>query len=72
MARFLHLPIYKKSFSLLVVIEDIVLNMERKARYTIWQDLRNIFREFIVNITRVNSMDIKDRLVYDSRLLITC
>ena len=54
MARFTHLSIYKKSFSLLVKLENIVINMQRKARYTIWADIRNIFRSFLVNITRVN------------------
>jgi hypothetical protein len=68
MARFTHLPIYKKSFSLLLVIEDLVLNMERKSRYTIGSDLRNIFREFIVNITRVNSLENNLRREYIDKM----
>ncbi len=62
MARFSHLPIYKKSFQVLVYIEDLVINMEKRSRYTIWADLRNITREFVVNIARVNSLDTKYRL----------
>ena len=62
MARFSHLPIYKASFNLLVYIEDIVIYMEKKARYTIWSDLRNITREFVVSIARVNTMKSTQRL----------
>jgi len=58
MARFKHLPIYKKSFQLLVQIEQIVINMERKSRYTIGEDLRNITRNFVVSIAIVNSMEL--------------
>ena len=68
MARFTHLPIYKKSFNLLVIIEDLVLSMPRKSRYTIWSDLRNIFRSFIVNITRVNGLELKYRKVYIEKM----
>ena len=64
MARFEHLPIYKKAFRLLVVVEDIVMNMQRKARYTIWTDLRNISRDFVVSIARINSMEIQERKNY--------
>ena len=56
MARFTHLPIYKKSFALLVIIEDIVLSMERRSRFTIGADLRNNFRAFVVLITKSNSI----------------
>jgi len=68
MARFTHLPIYKKSFWLLVVLEEIVISMERKSRYTIWSDLRNIFRSFITNITRVNWLENKFRKTYIDKM----
>ena len=68
MARFTHLPIYKKSFNLLVMIEDLVVSMPRKSRYTIWSDLRNIFRSFIINITRVNGLELKYRKVYIEKM----
>ncbi len=61
MARFSHLPIYQKSFALLVSIEDTVLRMERRARYTIGADLRNIMRSFVVCIARVNTLEVSAR-----------
>lgn len=61
MARFTHLPIYKKSFWLLVMIEQIVMNMQRKSRYTIWEDLRTISKNFVISIARVNSMELSER-----------
>ena len=64
MARFEHLPIYKKAFRFLVIIEEIVMNMQKKSRYTLWADLRNISRNFVVSIARINSMEIKDRKNY--------
>ncbi|MDQ7010060.1 MAG: four helix bundle protein [Candidatus Gracilibacteria bacterium] len=68
MARFTHLPIYKKSFGLLVMIEELVLSMERKSRYTIGSDLRNIFRSFITNISRVNGLENKYRKAYIEKM----
>lgn len=59
MVKFIHLPTYKKSFWFTVVIEDLVLNIERKSIYIMGSDLRNIFRGFIINTTRINSLENK-------------
>ena len=72
MARFEHLPIYKKSFILLVDIEKMVLNMQKRSRYTIWEDLRNLTRQFVVWITRLNSISEKEsRLNYTKTMFDT-
>jgi len=55
MAKYEHLPIYKKSMDLAVHIHDCIKNFSRYNKYTIGTDLRNISREIMKLIVRANS-----------------
>jgi hypothetical protein len=56
MARYEHLPIYKKAMELALYFEQIVRNFSRYNKYTIGSDLRNKSREIACHIMRANSM----------------
>lgn len=55
MARYEHLPIYKKTFDLLLYFEKIVRKFSRYDKYTIGADLRNTTRAILKLIVRANS-----------------
>jgi hypothetical protein len=55
MARYDHLPIYKKAFDLTVYFDKIVRNFSRYNKYTYGTDLRNSAREILKIIVRANN-----------------
>lgn len=54
MARYEHLPIYRKAFDLLVWLENAVRNFPRYYKYSLGQDLRNSARGIVRSIVRAN------------------
>ena len=59
MARYEHLPIYKKAFDLVLYFEKIVRNFSRYNKYTFGTDLRNLSREILKRIIRANNANEK-------------
>jgi len=55
MARYEHLPIYKKAFDLTVYFEKVVAGFSRYHKYTLGTELRNRSREIVLTIIRANS-----------------
>ncbi len=47
MARYEHLPIYKKAFDLFLYFEKIVRKFSRYDKYTLGADLRNTTRSVL-------------------------
>ena len=60
MARYEHLPIYKKAMDLAVYIENAVKGFSRYHKYSIGADLRNLTRRVVTLIISANSKE--DRL----------
>ena len=55
MARYEHLPIYKKAFDLALYFENVVAGFSRYHKYTLGTELRNRSRGLVLAITRANS-----------------
>ena len=55
MARYEHLPIYKKAMDVAVYFEKAVAGFSRYHKYTIGTDLRNKSREIVGLIVKANS-----------------
>jgi len=55
MARYEHLPIYKKAFDLAVHFEKVAARFSRYHKYTLGTELRNRSREIVLSIIRANS-----------------
>jgi hypothetical protein len=55
MARYEHLPIYKKAMDLTVYFEKIVRNFTRYHKYTLGSELREKSREIVALIIKANS-----------------
>ena len=55
MARYEHLPIYKKAFDLALYFENVVAGFSRYHKYTLGTELRNRSRGLVLKITRANS-----------------
>ena len=62
MARYEHLPIYKKAFDFAKYIDKIVRNFSRYNKYTYGTELRNLSREILKDIIRANNA--KDKTSY--------
>ena len=60
MARYEHLPIYKKAMDLTVFFEKIVRNSSRYNKYTLGSELREKSRQIVELIIKANST--KERL----------
>jgi len=54
-ARYEHLPIYKKAFDLFLYFEKIVRKLSRYDKYTLEADLRNYARSVLKLIVRAKS-----------------
>jgi hypothetical protein len=55
MARYEHLPIYKKAFDLAAHMEKVVAGFSRYHKYTLGTELRNRSREIVLVIIKANS-----------------
>ena len=60
MARYEHLPIYKKAMELAVYLQNSVRNFSRYNKYSIGTDLRDLSRRILRLIIRANSARQKD------------
>ncbi len=54
MARYEHLPIYKKAMDLTVYFEKIVRNFSRYNKYTLGSELREKSRQIVELIIKTN------------------
>ena len=52
MAKYEHLPIYKKAMELSLYLQNIVRNFSRYNKYTIGSELRDLSRQIILLIIR--------------------
>jgi len=55
MARYEHLPIYKKAYDLNVYFEKVVRGFSRYHKYTLGTELRNGAREMVKLIMQANN-----------------
>lgn len=55
MARYEHLPIYKKAMDVAIHFEKVVAGFSRYHKYTLGTELRNKSREIVGMIVRANS-----------------
>jgi hypothetical protein len=55
MARYEHLPIYKKAMELAVYLQNTVRNFSRYNKYSIGADLREMSRRILLLVIRANS-----------------
>ena len=55
MARYDHLPIYKRGFDLLIWTEQCVRGFSRYHKYTLGSDLRNSVRDALKTIVEANN-----------------
>ncbi len=63
MARYEHLPIYKKAMELGLYLQETVRNFSRYNKYTIGSDLRNLSLDIIKRVIRANSSRNKTELL---------
>ena len=66
-ARYEHLPIYKKAMDLTIYFEKIVRNFSRYNKYTMGSDLREKSREIVGLIIKANSTTVKRPLLLELR-----
>ena len=59
MARYEHLPLYKKAMELVIYLQGTVRNFSRYDKYSIGSDLRDLSREILRMIIRANSLSEK-------------
>lgn len=55
MARYEHLPIYKKAMDLTIYFEKVVRNFSRYHKYTLGSELRDRSREVVGLVIKANS-----------------
>ena len=55
MARYEHLPIYKKAMELSIYLQNMVRNFSRYNKYSIGTDLRDLSRHILLLVIRANS-----------------
>ena len=70
MARYEHLPIYKKAVELAVYLQGVVRNFSRYNKYSIGAELRDLSRKIILLIIRANSYHDKSEIL--TELVETC
>lgn len=67
MARYEHLPIYKKAMDVAIYMEKVVTGFSRYHKYTLGTDLRNKSREIVSLIVKANSSQKKLLILHDLR-----
>ena len=63
MARYEHLPIYRKGMELCVYLESTVRHFSRYHKYTLGTELRDTAREILRLIVRANSRTEKQKVL---------
>ena len=61
MAKYEHLPIFRKSMELSLYLESIVRNFSRYHKYTVGAELRDLSRGVVRSIVRANSAQDKQK-----------
>ena len=67
MARYEHVPIYKKAMDLTIYFEKIVRNFSRYNKYTLGSELRTLSRDIVRLIVKANSAREKLPILYELR-----
>ncbi len=67
MARYEHLPIYKKAMDLTIYFEKVVRNFSRYHKYTLGSELREKSRKIVELIIKANSATAKRPLLLELR-----
>ena len=67
MARYEHLPIYKKSMDLTIYFEKIVRNFSRYHKYTLGSELRDKSRAVVGLIIKANSTVERISILFELR-----
>ena len=67
MATYDNLPVYKKTYDLLIQLFRIGQNMERDYKFTIGENLKKEVIELIMNVYRANSRTEKTPLIEAAR-----
>jgi len=67
MAKYEHLPIYKKAFDLNVYFEKIIRNFSRYHKYTLGTEMREHARKIVKLIAKANSEKNKKELLLELR-----
>ena len=70
MARYEHLPLYKKAMETALYFEDTVREFSRYHKYTLGSELRDLSRQVVLLIIRANNSDNKKDTLQE--LVITC
>ena len=70
MARYEHLPIYKKAFDLNLYFEKTVRNFSRYHKYTLGAELRDSARQVVKLIVRANNSRDKLNILIQLRELL--
>lgn len=70
MALYTHLPLYKASYTLLLEINKMLVNVPRDSRFSIGQDLRHCVMQIILSIYRANSCTRKVSIIRHMRSLL--
>jgi len=70
MARYEHLPLYKKAMELAIYLQGTVRNFSRYDKYSIGSDLRDLSREILRMIIRANSLSDKSDIL--TELVVAC
>ena len=63
MARYEHLPIYKKAMELSIYLQNKVRNFSRYNKYTIGTELRDLSRSILLLIIRANSAMDREKIL---------
>ncbi len=67
MAKYEHLPIFKKAYDLTLYFEKIVRNFSRYHKYSVGAEIRELSREVLRLIRRANNAQDKVPLLLQNR-----
>ncbi|HPP65034.1 MAG TPA: four helix bundle protein [Candidatus Paceibacterota bacterium] len=67
MATYLHLPVYKASYDLLLEIFQVIKDFNREYKYTLGENIKKEAIEMVTNIYRANSSFNKKPYIQKSR-----
>jgi len=70
MARYEHLPIYKKAMELSIYLQVVVKNFSRYNKYSVGADLRELSRKILLLIIQANSSRAREHIL--AELVVTC